>query len=311
MGSINKNEITAEMMKKAMECKTADELVELAKSEGFEITKEEAEKYLEELGGTKLDDEDLDMVAGGGRIGLPCLKGDTRILLADGTYKRVCEVQDTDMVAAWDFERGCLTSVPITHNHVGSEVSHDAFTVHFADGTEVGAIGEHSFFDMTTGQYAIINNFTTDAAQFIGHEFAKVGADGTISRVRLVDITFNETTEGFYNPLSQKHLNVITEGMLSVTGFATCLYNYFDVDVKKMAYDSRKREADIARYGVLDYDREGFKSLFSREIFDANEWKYLSVSFAKTPSGKEQFRFLCQRFGKFFVEHKAALKHIA
>ena len=36
---INKNEITQEMIEKAMKCKTADELMALAKSEGFEITK--------------------------------------------------------------------------------------------------------------------------------------------------------------------------------------------------------------------------------------------------------------------------------
>lgn len=46
---INKNEITKEMIKKAMECKTAEELMALAKAEGVEITKEEAKAYLEEL----------------------------------------------------------------------------------------------------------------------------------------------------------------------------------------------------------------------------------------------------------------------
>ena len=43
---INKNEITKEMLEKAMQCKTADELMALAKSEGMEITREEAEAYL-------------------------------------------------------------------------------------------------------------------------------------------------------------------------------------------------------------------------------------------------------------------------
>ena len=41
--SIKKNEITKEMVAKAMKCETADELLALAKEEGFEITKEEAE----------------------------------------------------------------------------------------------------------------------------------------------------------------------------------------------------------------------------------------------------------------------------
>ena len=46
---INKNELTQEMIMKAMQCKDADELIALAKAEGKEITKEEAEAYLAEL----------------------------------------------------------------------------------------------------------------------------------------------------------------------------------------------------------------------------------------------------------------------
>ena len=65
---INKNELTAEQIRKAMKCKDAAELMELAKSEGFEITKEEAEAYLEELSDIELDRENLDKVAGGYNI---------------------------------------------------------------------------------------------------------------------------------------------------------------------------------------------------------------------------------------------------
>ena len=53
---INKNEITKEMLEKAMQCKDADELIALAKAEGKEITKEEAEAYLAELDDVELDE---------------------------------------------------------------------------------------------------------------------------------------------------------------------------------------------------------------------------------------------------------------
>ena len=46
---INKNEITKEMIAKAMQCKSADELIALAKTGGYEMTKEEAEAYMTEL----------------------------------------------------------------------------------------------------------------------------------------------------------------------------------------------------------------------------------------------------------------------
>ncbi len=62
---IDKSKITNEMIKKAMECDTPDELIALAKTEGFEITKEEAESYMAELEDFQLNSKALDKVAGG------------------------------------------------------------------------------------------------------------------------------------------------------------------------------------------------------------------------------------------------------
>ena len=62
---INKNEITKEMVEKAMQCKTANELIVLAKSYGIDITREEAEEYLAELAEVDLADKELKDVSGG------------------------------------------------------------------------------------------------------------------------------------------------------------------------------------------------------------------------------------------------------
>ena len=62
---INKNELTKEMLAKAIQCKTTDELIALAKTGGYEITEEDAEAYLKELEDYELDEEILQKVAGG------------------------------------------------------------------------------------------------------------------------------------------------------------------------------------------------------------------------------------------------------
>ena len=62
---INKNELTKEMIAKAMQCRTTEELMALAKSEGFEVTKEEAEAYLAEMDDMELEEEALKKIAGG------------------------------------------------------------------------------------------------------------------------------------------------------------------------------------------------------------------------------------------------------
>ena len=62
---INKNELTKEMIAKSMQCRTTEELMALAKSEGFEVTKEEAEAYLAEMDDMELEEEALKKIAGG------------------------------------------------------------------------------------------------------------------------------------------------------------------------------------------------------------------------------------------------------
>ena len=69
---INKNELTKEQIEKAMQCETAEDLMALAKSEGIELTKEEAEAYLAELTDLELDEAMLKNVAGGGCYSRPC-----------------------------------------------------------------------------------------------------------------------------------------------------------------------------------------------------------------------------------------------
>ena len=65
---IDKKKLTKEMMIKAAQCETADELIALARTEGMEITKAEAEAYLAELDNIELDSKALEEVAGGYNI---------------------------------------------------------------------------------------------------------------------------------------------------------------------------------------------------------------------------------------------------
>ena len=62
---INKSELTKEQIQKAMSCETVEELMALAKAEGIELTKEEAEAYMAEMADVELDSDALKNVAGG------------------------------------------------------------------------------------------------------------------------------------------------------------------------------------------------------------------------------------------------------
>ena len=63
--TINEKQITEEMIAKAMQCESPEELRAYAKSEGLDITEEEAKIYFAELEDYELDSETLKNVAGG------------------------------------------------------------------------------------------------------------------------------------------------------------------------------------------------------------------------------------------------------
>lgn len=62
---VDKSKITKEMLDRAAQCETAEQLIALAKAEGFEITKDEAEAYFAELADVELDEKALRNIAGG------------------------------------------------------------------------------------------------------------------------------------------------------------------------------------------------------------------------------------------------------
>ena len=54
-----------EIFAKLKEAKSAEELVEIAKANGAEITAENAQKLFSQISGGELSDEDLEKIAGG------------------------------------------------------------------------------------------------------------------------------------------------------------------------------------------------------------------------------------------------------
>jgi predicted ribosomally synthesized peptide with nif11-like leader len=62
---INGQEISREVVGKALQCDTPEELMALAKEHGFEITTEQAKAYLAEMEDIDLDSEQMKKVAGG------------------------------------------------------------------------------------------------------------------------------------------------------------------------------------------------------------------------------------------------------
>ena len=108
---IDMTKITKEIVAKAAKCKTADELVALAKTSGVTLTKEDAEAYLAELDNIELDEKTLEKVAGGGcydhvscylkdscpNFKTNCFAGDSQVAVSGGV-KCIKDLQLGDKV---------------------------------------------------------------------------------------------------------------------------------------------------------------------------------------------------------------------
>ena len=57
--------LSLELIKKAMSCKSVEELLALAKAENISMTKEEAETYFAQLSSKELTPKDIEAIFGG------------------------------------------------------------------------------------------------------------------------------------------------------------------------------------------------------------------------------------------------------
>lgn len=204
-----------------------------------------------------------------------CVTEDTLVLLADGTVKQIKDVESGEMLLAWDFEKGELTASPVVFNKGEENKEYEVIRAIFSDGTEVDVIGEHGFFDMDLGKYVY---FDSTAAKYIGHSFAKLcGTENT--SVTLTDVIIETRLTVPYDTNTYGTLCFYTNDMLSIAGGIEGIFNIFEVDTDTMTYDEEAMQADIAKFGLLDY--ESFPIELPEVMFDAFCGKYLAVSVGK------------------------------
>lgn len=286
---------------------------EFAKANGADITAEELYEILQNTPASELAPEMLEKVAGGCLLtpGDPemvtgccwggCVTPDTLYTLSDGTQKRVDEITDEDRLLLWDFDKGGLGEGGITFFHrVKAEAP--VLRAEFSDGTSVGIVDEHVFFDMTDRKFVEISK-AEQGAELLGHTFARL-ADGQITGVTLTGLYDDGTTDSYYSPITEKHFNCFANGMLNISGSLHGFYNVFDLEEDELKYDAARKAAEIAEIGELPY--EALSLIAPRALFDRNEFGWISVSIAKGLTSVEDLLNLLHAFRDYFIGEKVA-----
>lgn len=117
-----------------------------------------------------------------------------------------------------------------------------------------------------------------------------------IRKARLFSESVSIRTVRVYSPVSVYHLNIITNGLLSINGEIEGWFNYFDYD-SYLKYNSAKMDIDIRKYELYVYD--DFKEYIRKEIFGLLPIPYLKGSVGKGLTTKEKIIGVMKKYLSF------------
>lgn len=208
-----------------------------------------------------------------------CLLSTAKILMADGSFKMAGQVVPGDIVISFNHENGTLepNAVLINDDIAKEEAVYEVIHLQFTDGVETDFVYEHGFFDVTLNKYVYFH--ADNYAEFIGHQFVvfkNADSKGTATLLRVIT---NYVRTKVCSPATAKHLNIVSDGLLSMPGGLNGLFNIFEYDRETLAFDMEKKTRDIEKYGLLGYD--AFERFFPRELYNLLPCEYLGVSIGK------------------------------
>lgn len=220
-----------------------------------------------------------------------CVAEGTLVTLADGSQKAVEELTGDEQLLVWNLETGAFDSAPIMFIDSDPVAHYEVVKLSFSDGTDVDVISEHGFYDADLNRYVYLDE---NASDYIGHAFMKQNGMATLTGVSASTIVTRA-----YSPVTYGHLCYYVNGMLSMPGGISGLFNYFDVDAATMRYDQASMMYDIERYGLYTYDE--FSSIIpvSEEVFEAFNGRYLKVAIAKGMITMENIIQLVERYSMY------------
>lgn len=218
-----------------------------------------------------------------------CLVEGTLITLADGTTKKVEDLTANDLLLVFNHETGKYDKAPasyIIHMNESAE-KYRVITLIFSDGTRVGIVGEHGFFNISVNEYVFINEF--NISSFIGNQFYSINNNS----VTLVNYEIEEKITRIYSPISTYYLNCFANGMLTVSNFLDGFVNIFKLD-ENMKYNEKEMEENINKYGLSNIS--DFLELADEELIIKFAYQYVGIAIAQGKLSTEKIRWLIETF---------------
>jgi len=174
-----------------------------------------------------------------------CLAVGTLVTLADGSLKKIEDIEYTDLLSVWNFDDGRFdTACPLWIKK--AERTDRYNLLRFSDGTTLKTINQHRIFNKEVGAFTY--PMTDDTP--IGTTTFNISGE----EVRLVDKRVVHESVNYYNVITHGHMNLFADGILT-----SCRYNnIYPIADMKFVKDDRELITRSA-YGVEDRYYDGLR----------------------------------------------------
>ena len=211
-----------------------------------------------------------------------CLIEGTKVLLANGKYKKIEDVTYNDLLYVWNYETGSMVKeYPIWIEKKNSTSFYQKTT--FSDGTVLKTLGYHGVFSPTYNEFISVD----DVERFkVGTKITKVEKE-KLKEVTIKKIEFVNEKVNYYHVVSSRYYNIIANDILTTDG-TVILSNLYGFG-KNITWNNNVRNSIMSDKNNL-YSYNEFSDIMPYYMFKAlrvEEGKFLS----KYGLTKELFRY--------------------
>ena len=159
-----------------------------------------------------------------GRCTWSCLAEGTQILLANGKYKNIEDVNYKDLLSVWSYDTGKIDyEYPIW---IEKKEENNKYQLNlFSDGTTLKTIGFHGLFSVDLNRFVSVDN----PEEFhVGTRIYKV-ENNKLKEVTVTNIEIVEEPINYYHVVSNRYYNIIANNLLTTDG-TVILSNLYGFD---------------------------------------------------------------------------------
>ena len=159
-----------------------------------------------------------------------CLVEGTKVLLANGKYKNIENIDYNDLILVWNHDKGNIGyEYPAW---IEKSNTTDIYTqISFSDGSILKVVGEHSIFSPTLNKYVTVN---TDEFK-VGIEVIKYNYDDNkLYKVSVTKIEEVNEKVNYYHVITTRYFNMFTNDILTTYEIYNNISNFpgFDNNLK-------------------------------------------------------------------------------